>query len=76
MPTINISAKSNSEPARYTSQGAKAPGSTARVLLGHWTFVMFAAAIYFSSVEIDFSNVKQVWKGIREIKGKTGFIIS
>ena len=37
-------------------------------------FAAFAAAVYFSSPEIDFSDVKQVLEGIREIKGNVLFL--
>lgn len=36
-------------------------------------FAAFAAAVYFSSPEIDFSDIKQVLEGIREIKGNVLF---
>jgi len=37
-------------------------------------FAAFAAAVYFSDPEIVFSDVKQIWEGIRDIKGNVLFV--
>ena len=37
-------------------------------------FAAFVAAVYFSGSEIGFSDVKQIWEGIQDIRGNVLFV--